>query len=160
MLIDPELKETNNNSSDSFFIVSTKLLGSFLIILSGIILYLDKIMLFFNYKFIIPEKFIVAGMNFQTFIWLISQTISPILLIIGAQIKSYHISYIVPLYCYTLQLFFIFKDYKIIDDTYLYIYAIGSTFLVIIVIKIIQISRKKYLVRQIRLAKKKLISNE
>lgn len=160
MLIDPELKETNNNSSDSFFIVSTKLLGSFLIILSGIILYLDKIMLFFNYKFIIPEKFIVAGMNFQTFIWLISQTISPILLIIGAQIKSYHISYIVPLYCYALQLFFIFKDYKIIDDTYLYIYAIGSTFLVIIVIKIIQISRKKYLVRQIRLAKKKLISNE
>ncbi|WP_148639268.1 hypothetical protein [Aquimarina longa] len=136
---------------------ATRVLGSIAIIFSGLVLYLDKIMAIFNYQFIIPEKFLLAKIDFQTFIWLMSQTISPLILIAGALLRSYSVAYLIPIYCYILQLFFLLKDYKIIDDGYLYWYTFSTTILVIFVIQTIKFLQVYNIKRQIKIAKKKLL---
>lgn len=104
-------------------------LASILVALSGFVLYSDKALVYVNWLFEVPEKFAFSGVNFQTYVWLLSQTISPLLLVIGSFFRPFRISYIVPVYCYTLQMFFIFLDYQLIDDEYLQLYVMGTTLL-------------------------------
>ncbi|TSE05428.1 hypothetical protein FOF46_22965 [Aquimarina algiphila] len=140
---------------------ATRILGSIAIVLSGVILYVDKIMALFNYEFVIPEKFLLAGVNFQTFVWLMCQTISPLVLVSGALLRAYSVAYLVPIYCYVLQLLFLLKDYKLIDDDYLYWYTFGMTMLVAFVIQVIKYLQVYNIKRQIKIAKKKILeSNE
>lgn len=147
-------------SNKNIYSYLIKLWGTSIIVCSGLILYLDKILILFKYQFIIPEKFISTGMNFQTFIWLISQTISPILLIIGNQLKTYKIAYIIPLYCYVLQFFFIFMDYRIIDNDYLYPYSIGSSIFIILIIETIKHMNSRVLKMRIEKEKRNLLKKK
>jgi hypothetical protein len=105
------------------------MLGNFLIALSGFVLYSDKAMSFLAIEFAIPEKWAAANMDFETFVWFLSQTFSPILWALGTFIYRKTFMHFVPLYCYMLQLHFIFRDYLIIDNTYFNYYVVGTTIL-------------------------------
>lgn len=105
--------------------------ASLLVALSGFVLYSDKALVYLNWLFEVPDKFTFSGVNFQTYVWLLSQTISPLLLVIGSFFRPFRIAYVIPVYCYMLQLFFIFLDYQLIDDEYLQLYVVGSTLLFI-----------------------------
>ncbi len=133
------------------------LLGTLLVIIGGLILYSDKVMIAFNLSFQVPQKFADVGMDFQTYIWLISQTVSPVLIIAGAFYKAYHISYLIPLYCYSLQLFLIFFDYKIIDDSYIQVYAIGTALLTFAVILLSKWLAGYFMKKDIESAKEKIL---
>jgi len=112
--------------------VSHRNFASFLVCLSGLILYLDKVFMLLEIEFVMPKKFIHARLDFSTFLWLLMQSISPVMLIIGSILKPYVIFYIVPIYCYSLQFYFILFDYRIIDDDYVSVYSIGTSILVFV----------------------------
>lgn len=133
----PEL-ELLNREEYSYF-------ASILIALSGFVLYSDKAMVYLNWMFEVPDKFTASGLDFQTYIWLLSQTISPLLLVIGSFFRPFRISYVIPVYCYTLQLFFIFLDYQLIDDDYLQLYVVGSSLLFMGLLFTLQHLKKLYL---------------
>jgi hypothetical protein len=114
--------------------VSAKVFGSLLIALSGCILYLDKVFKYLDIEFVIPNKFVEAGIVFQTFIWLWSQTLAPILIISGAMFRPYKLSYLIPLFCYSLQLYLLAFDTRVVDDTYIGLYAFGTFVLILSVI--------------------------
>lgn len=138
---------------------SPRLLSTIIVALSGLILYSDKVLSFINLQFSIPEKFEQIGMDFNTYIWLMSQTISPVLLIIVVFFKPYKISYIIPLYCYILQMYFIFMDYKIIDDSYLQLYTIGTTLLILVLIYSINRIYEYLITYRLKSAKQKIYEN-
>jgi len=116
---------TEADYSNLVFIVSNSLIA-----LSGFILYSDKALTWLNLQFDIPSKWEAVGMDFPTFVWFLSQTISPVLIILGASLKPRTLMYAIPIYCYMLQLYWIFLDYKIVDDSYLQVYVIGTSVLV------------------------------
>lgn len=134
--------------------------ASIIVALSGFILYSDKALSLLSIQFGIPEKFKEAGMDFNTYIWLLSQTISPLLLIFGAFFKAYRISYVVPIYCYVLQLYFIFLDYKIIDDSYLQLYVLGTTMLFVAMLYTVKELEYRYVFREIEQAKNRILNYE
>ncbi|MFV0237110.1 MAG: hypothetical protein ACK5HU_01060 [Flavobacteriales bacterium] len=90
--------------------------GTFIIILSGVILYLDKIILLF----IQDVESLMGYPNLSSFIWVLTQTLSPLILILGVYIKAYKWAYLVPIYCYCLQLFYILNSSWEGDDFLVY----------------------------------------
>jgi len=124
--------------------ISSRVFASILIGLSGFVLYADKLFYHLDIEFSIPDKFSESGMTFETFVWLWSQTLSPILLIIGALLKPYRYLYGIPLFCYGLQAYTLAFDSQ--DFTYTGIYAIGTTFLVFAIIELL----KRYFSRSLR----------
>lgn len=99
--------------------VVISIIGSFIVALSGLILFTDKV-----FPFELENKF--GFKKTSTFIWVLSQTLSPILLIIASVFKPFKTSYIVPVYIYTIQLIWVFQPNIKFDDYYLQTYAIGS----------------------------------
>jgi hypothetical protein len=71
--------------------------SSFIIILSGFILYVDTILgLFFNLDISVNTSFVTLRGTIYGF----ESAIAPLLIIIGSQMKPYWISYSVPMYAY------------------------------------------------------------
>ena len=95
-----------------------RIIGSIFTILSGVMLFSDKI-----FYFSLDNTF--GFSDTQTFIWVLSQSLSPVLLILGSVLRCYRISYTVPLYFYFIQLYWVFDASLKIDDVLLHIYAIG-----------------------------------
>ena len=98
--------------------IQSKIFASILVILSGAILFLDKIInveLSNNYGY----------EDSQTFIWVLCQTLSPVLLILGAVIKPFITSYTIPLYFLSIQLIWVFNPSIQFDDSLLHTYALG-----------------------------------
>ncbi|WP_143273638.1 hypothetical protein [Aquimarina sp. MAR_2010_214] len=115
---------TKNKKAASFEVY----IGTFLIVLSGVILYLDKIFQIIGFSVDIQDDYY----DFTTFIWVMCQSISPliIILVLGTNLKPLRISYTIPLYCYCLQIYYIFFDLDVIDDKhYTPYYAIVTTIL-------------------------------
>ena len=110
--------------------VKSKLFASALVALSGIVLYADKALVYFGITFALPDKFAEAGMDMPTFVWLWAQTLSPLLIIMGAVIRPYIYAYIVPIFCYILQIFFLLFDSGDEDFSYVSIYVMGTSLLV------------------------------
>lgn len=157
-LITQKLKDQvaeDNNPSITYN--STCILGTILIALSGLILYLDKAFGFFNISFAIPEKFTLIGYDFNTFIWFMAQTVSPLLLIFGSLLKHYKVAYVLPLYFYILQLYYVLFDFKIIDDGYYIIYSIGTSVIILMIIHTIKRLSKKYILSKIKKEKQRLL---
>ncbi len=114
--------------------------GSCLVILSGALLFADKFSTFGisnTYGFEDP----------QTFVWVFSQSFSPIILCLGATLKPYKFFYAVPLYLYFIQVYWIFNPDLKIDDTLLHIYALGFCIFVFIFVAfllfLLRFTRKK-----------------
>lgn len=95
-----------------------KLFGSFLLVLSVAILFTDKVT-----TFGITESY--GYRNTETFIWMICQSLSPILLCIGAMLKPYKFFYFVPIYIYFIQIYWVFDHTMTVDDPILHLYALG-----------------------------------
>ena len=97
-----------------------KTIGSILIILSGIMLFSDKIFYFEldnNHGF----------QDSQTFIWVLTQSLSPLIIVLGSLLRPYRSAYLVPVYFYTIQLYWVFDTSLKIDDQLLHVYAVGVT---------------------------------
>lgn len=107
-----------------------RFLASVLIALSGFLLYADKALVFFDFSFDIPQRFAGLGMEFETFVWIWCQTLSPILIIMGSVLRPYIYSYLVPIFCYILQIFFLFYGEGARDYSYIGLYTLGSSLLV------------------------------
>lgn len=129
---EPQAQESFSDPSLNTY--PTRRLGNVLVALSGLILYLDKALGFFSIEFSIPQKFVEIDWDFNTFIWFMCQTFSPLLLCLGALFKAHKFYYTIPLYFYSLQLYYVLFDFKIIDDGYYIIYAFASTLLVLLVV--------------------------
>ncbi len=137
--------------------ISSRVFASLLIGLSGFVLYADKLFNYFNYQFPIPLKFSDAGMTFETFVWLWAQTLSPLLLIIGALLKPYRYVYLIPLFCYLLQAYTLAFDSQ--DFTYTSIYAIGTTLLVFVIIEMLKKYFRSSLQRELEEMKEEVLEN-
>jgi len=108
----------------------TRIVATVFIILSGIILYLDKIFTYYN----IEIENLHGWSNQENYIWSLTQTISPVLIILGSYLRPYIVSFIIPIFCYVLQFFFVQKSSMIVDDPLMWIYIIGSSILILLVI--------------------------
>ena len=135
------------------------LLSIVLTALSGFILYSDKALVYFNIQFGMMEKFEAVGMDFSYYIWLLSQTVSPLLLLTALAIKWFHLVLTIPIYCYFLQFYFVFKDHKLADDSYLSLYAIGSTVLLLCLIWRLRVMLRRRVERKLEKAKKNILNN-
>ncbi len=93
--------------------------ASVLVALSGIILFADKV---FPYE--LSNNF--GFSDTQTFIWVFSQTLAPLLLIIGLVFRPYFISITIPVYIYFIQMYWVFSPGVRFDDALLQLYALGT----------------------------------
>ncbi|MBV7268411.1 hypothetical protein [Winogradskyella luteola] len=153
-----KLKDQETVSPSQFNFLKSSFLGTVLVILSGIVLYTDKIIGFLDINFSLPSRY--DSYDFETLIWSISVTVSPLLLIIAAHLKTKLIAYVVPLYSYTLQLWFIIYDLNIVDKQYTYFYALGTCILIIFVWTAYNKKEKESITREIEKKKRVLSENE
>ena len=116
------------NRTQAFF-------GTLFIALSGCILYLDKAFDYIGYEQTINSDYY----SFSALVWTMCQSISPILLVIGANLKPLRVSYVIPLYCYSLQIFYIFFDLRIAEKHYTPYYAFGTSILIGILIILLKL---------------------
>ena len=114
-------------SKDQETKVGVRIIGSIIIALSGLILFSDKVLSFElnnNYGF----------SDTQTFLWVLSQSLSPFLLILATVFKPYKTSYLIPIYIYSIQIFWVFKPEIKFDDALLQTYAVGALVFYILLI--------------------------
>lgn len=119
--------------------IKTKIFGSFLVILSVVILFADKVTnfeLYNNFGF----------KNTTVFIWTFTQFLCPFILSISVFFNPYKISFLVPIYFYAIQLYWVFDRSIQLDDYLLHVYAIGVVFFTVFLV---------YLIGNIQQAKKK-----
>ncbi len=109
----------------------TKIVGSILVALSGSCLFLDKVLLFLEIEG--SNKF--GFYSYADFIWVLMTSLVPIALgMLFIIFRPYIISYLIPLYCYTIQITWTFQPSIPADDIYLHLYAIGSCVVAIVMI--------------------------
>ena len=154
-----KLKDRGQAVINNSFLVTS--VANVLIALSGFILYSDKVLSWLNISLGVPEKWAAVGMDFETYVWFLSQTISPMILMFGASLKPKNLMYAVPVYCYMLQLYWILMDYKIVnDDHLLQVYVIGTSVLVLAALWGMKWALYKSVGNQIEKAKQKILKNE
>lgn len=101
-----------------------RIIASIIIILAGVLTITDKIYTFHftnNYGFY----------DSQTLVWTFTQMIAPIILILGFTLNPFKISFTVPVYLYSVQIYFIFSSLTS-DKGLVHLYAIGSVLLFIV----------------------------
>lgn len=116
-----------------------------LIILSGIILYSDKVLNYFNIGSDIDFKYYN---NLESFIWHISQTISPILILcaLALYIKDKFIKFalLTPLSAYSIQAMYIMADENYIENDYFVYYTLAFIIMQIFCFYLLQFSIQNY----------------
>jgi len=115
------IKSIETKSKDQEAKVAVRIVGSMLIALSGLILFSDKVLTFEldnNYGFD----------DTPTFIWVFSQSLSPFLILLGSLFKPFKTSYFIPVYIYSIQIYWVFQPDIQLDNALLQTYAIGSVF--------------------------------
>ncbi len=113
MLFGPETnqKETNH---------VRKYIGSFFCVLSVVVLFTDKVTT-------LGIEDARGYATVETYIWMVTQSFGPILFAIGALIKAYRIFYYVPIYVYSIQIYWAVDQSLTLDDPLLHLYAIGCS---------------------------------
>ncbi|MEM9884398.1 MAG: hypothetical protein AAF849_00785 [Bacteroidota bacterium] len=111
------------------------IIGSLIIALSGLLLYADKALAFWEIEIWMPTKFAEKGVSPEIFIWLVAQTLSPLLIIIGSILRPYFYAYLIPIYCYVLQFYFVLIDYSLVDDGYSHMYSLGISILLVLMMQ-------------------------
>lgn len=138
------------NQSEKDTSVSIRIIASFLIIFSGVMLFIDKISTFgitatFGYS------------DVQTMIWVLMQTLSPMILCFASLFKPYKIVYFGTIYFYFIQLYWVvYPDSLHLDDSLLNVYALGFcvlsfvTFIFTMIILKIVVDENKILLQNIK----------
>lgn len=121
-----------------------KILGTTLIILSGVLLYLDKIINYFGITLDLEFRYYS---DISTYIWYVAQTVSPLILILAFQFKPEKWSLMCPLSIYSIQFMYLLRDEHFIEAQYFWLYTImfilafvGSYFLLNKLIKVYAIN--------------------
>ncbi|MDB4293334.1 hypothetical protein N9954_08000 [Maribacter sp.] len=135
----------------------TSFIASLFIVLSGLVLYADKALMGVDIGALMPEKFVENGVDPATFVWIVGQTVSPLLIIAGSILKPHFYAYLVPIYCYVLQFHSILFDLNIVDDGYSYWYSLGITAILLFIIQIARNSSERSTRIMIEQAKEKLL---
>lgn len=106
-----------------------RIAASLLVALSGLVLFTDKVT-----TFGITSSF--GFQDTQTFIWALSQSFSPLILILGSCLRPYRIAYTIPGYIYFIQIYWVFHPDIRFDDVFLQVYAIGfvSAFTTLVIV--------------------------
>ena len=108
--------------------ISVKIVGSLIVLMSALLLVADKLVKF------IPLKIdnIRGYYSLEDYIWVLMQSIAPLLILVAVQFRPYRVSYLLPTYAYCLQLSWTLSENG--SDNYLsYFYSIGICALVLIV---------------------------
>lgn len=106
--------------------MTKRIIASILVILSGLITITEKF-----YTFHFDNNF--GFYDSQTLVWTFSQMFAPILLMLAFTLNPYKVSFTVPVYLYSVQIYFIFSDH-ISDRHFINHYAIGSVLLFLLCI--------------------------
>ncbi|MCM4160356.1 hypothetical protein FHG64_18740 [Antarcticibacterium flavum] len=112
-------KLTKTKYNDQVLKVTIRTFASALVAVAGFMLFADKIL-----EVNFAETYGFA--DSQTFLWVFTQSISPLLLIIGLVFKPYKIAITIPVYMYFVQLYWVFNPAIRFDDILLQTYAIGA----------------------------------
>ncbi|RDY58897.1 hypothetical protein [Flagellimonas nanhaiensis] len=96
--------------------------GTFLVLFSGIVLYADKIVDYWNIP--ITYEFQYYN-NAEVFIWVCSATVSPLLLIAGYWFRPKSWALASPLAAYSVQMMYIWRDEKWIQRDYFWHHTIA-----------------------------------
>lgn len=142
------LNKTDATLTETF--TFSKVFASILVIFSGVVLLSDKIV-------VLNLTELYGFRNEQTLIWLVSQTVSPMILCLGALLSPYKLTYFGTLYLYFIQFYWIFNPsaYQL-DDVLLHVYALGfcavifvSLILFLLIMSII-VNENKILLKNIK----------
>ncbi len=114
-----------------------RIIASILIALSGLLLYLDKVFIFIGF-----EGHSTYGFsNYSNFVWNLTQSIAPLLMIIAFRFRPYYLSFLIPIYCYAIQIAWIYQPDLYMDDIQIHLYAIGTcSFFILLLLLINKIS--------------------
>lgn len=118
---------------------ASKIVAVTFIILSGLILYLDKIFELYDIQLKNNHGF----NDTVTFVWSLSTSVSPILILIAFYLltyksfKHYNLSLLVPLYCYLIQFWYVIDSSLYDDFGMLQLYILGSIILIVIILLVI-----------------------
>lgn len=148
-LSDQEIKaETaliEQKSKDPVVRAVIRSIAALLVALSGLMLFADKaidIELDNTYGF----------KSTKTFIWVLSQSASPMLLMLGAIFRPWRMAYAIPCYIYTIQVIWVFSPEILLDDWILHLYAAGATAFFVVLIAV-----SDYGIRKAKLERSKRI---
>ena len=123
---------TEKKSKDRVLREVVRTIASILVALSGLPLLSDKV-----FTFTLENNFGFA--DTQTFIWVLSQSICPLLLILAANFKPYILAYTIPVYLYAIQLYWIFDPTLYFDDPLLHLYALGCVIVFVFLVRLVHI---------------------
>ena len=133
-----------------------RLIASFLVLVSGMILLSDLFVSYYNIEF----KNIYGFNSTPNFVFWLSMMVSQLLLIIAAQFKPYRISYLAPIYIISLSLYWIFFSNDYDNKSYFNIYVLGFSVALLVVISLISmIMNKEKIEAEQKNAKLKLLEN-
>jgi len=124
---DLEIKETTQAKPHPQQ-TATRIVATVFIVLSGFVLYLDKIFTHFN----ITVENLHGWSDQENYIWSLSQTISPLLIMAGLYLRPYYISLLIPTFCYMLQLYFVLDSTMTVDKPMTWVYVLGSSIIFIV----------------------------
>ncbi len=110
----------------------TRSIASIIVTLSGLLLLSDKV-----FSFELENNF--GFQDTKTLIWVLSQSLSPLLLVFAANFKPYKLSYTIPAYLYFIQIYWVFDPFMRFDDVLLHLYALGFVVIFIFLVRLINI---------------------
>lgn len=112
-----------------------KLVGSFLIFISGFIMLIDVFLVFFNFN---GTDFGVTNLHgFNSFTNLVSflcQWKAILIVIIGATIGAYKLSYISPIYSVLISIYWVLNDCYGINKPFFVVSVIGETIVFLLIL--------------------------
>ncbi|MEM9687108.1 MAG: hypothetical protein AAF934_09340 [Bacteroidota bacterium] len=120
-LITNKTQPTNPKSKDPVTVLEI-FFGTLLMILSGLILYLDKILNYFNLTINYEFKYYY---DFESAVWHLTQTLSPLLIIASLFFKPKKWAYASPIAAFSIQLMFVLRDEHFIERDYFWAYTIA-----------------------------------
>lgn len=127
-----------------------RILSSILVALSGLLFVSDHIVNFFNIKF---EN--IYGFNSDAnYAFFVGTWIGTLLIIFSTRLKPFFISYLVPVYNILLSLYWLYFTVKYDDQSFLNVYVLVTSILLLIIFAFISVKAKKAFEKEATLQKK------
>lgn len=135
---------------------TTRTVASLGLSLSGLLLFFDKAIIYFEIDFPIPKKYSDIAYPFDVFLWLTQLVVTPILIMFWTYFRPYLYAYLLPLFCYVTQVHFILIGTEMSDDNYSGWYRIGVTLVLFVLMLLGRNLQQRRVARSIAQAKQKI----
>lgn len=126
-------------------------LGTFIVLMSGLILYADKIVNYYNIQ--VDYEFKYYG-DLDVFLWTVAGTVSPLMLVFASWFKPKKWAYSSPLSAYSIQLMYVMRDEHLLQRDYFWLYTIAFVAFFLAMIVLGNKAVKKYAVNVFKLKEK------